>query len=68
VYASILRRLTITGLRRGMGGSRGWLYLGITAVGLRAIRRMAMPDDEVLYRTAIRAGDVFEIVTRKRPK
>jgi hypothetical protein len=65
VYAALLRRLTAGGMRKGLTGSTPWLVAGIVATGLRVIRRMAQ-EDEVLYRTAIKAGDVFEIVTRPR--
>ncbi len=61
----LLRRLTNTGLRRGFGGSRPWLVVGIIAVGGRALRRLANPKPEVLFRTALRPGDAFEI--RSRP-
>jgi hypothetical protein len=65
---TIIRRLTNTGLRRGLAGSRAWLVVGMGLVGYRIIRRIAMSDPEVLYRTAVRPGDVFEIITRSRPK
>ena len=61
---TLLRRLTSTGLRRGMGGSRPWLYAGIVAVGLRLLRRLAHPEPEVLYRTRVKPGDIFEITAR----
>ena len=64
MFAAVLRRLSLTGLRRGIGGSRAWLIVGILAAGTRALRHLARDDEEVLYRTAIRAGDVFEVVTR----
>jgi len=65
MLASWLSRLSSAGLRRGVGGSKLWLIIGMTAVGIRALRRIAADDsDAVLYRTAIKAGDVFEIVTR----
>jgi hypothetical protein len=66
VYASLLRRLTRKGLRNGMAGSTPWLIVGIVAGGLRLIARLARDEEEVLYRTAIKAGDVFEVVTRPK--
>jgi hypothetical protein len=57
----LLRRLTRTGLRRGMHGSRGWMVVGILSGGMRLLRRLAHHEDEILYRTAIKPGDVFEI-------
>ena len=47
-----------------MSGSTPWLIVGIVAGGLRLLRRIARDDEEVLYRTAVKAGDTFEIVTR----
>ena len=66
MYASLLRRLTSNGLRKGMSGSTPWLVVGIVAAGLRLLARIARDDEEVLYRTAIKAGDVFEVVTRPK--
>jgi hypothetical protein len=60
----LLRRLTRIGFRRGMSGSRYWLILGIVVGGVRALRQLAKQDEEVLYRTAVKPGDVFEIITR----
>jgi len=66
LYGSLLRRLTTDGMRRGMSGSTPWLVIAIVATGLRMLRRMARREDEILYRTVIRAGDVFEVVTRSK--
>ncbi|HUI48944.1 MAG TPA: hypothetical protein VL119_09625 [Acidimicrobiia bacterium] len=49
-----------------MSGSTPWLVIAIVATGLRMLRRMARREDEILYRTVIRAGDVFEVVTRSK--
>lgn len=65
MLSSILRRLNVTGLRRGLAGSRGWLYLGVAAGGLRILRRLAREGDEVLFRTQVRDGDVFEILASR---
>jgi hypothetical protein len=62
----LLRRMTTKGFRKGMNGSRGWLIVGILAGGVRLLRRVARDKDEVLYRTAIKPGDVFEVVTKPR--
>jgi hypothetical protein len=64
VLASALRRLTSAGFRRGVAGSRVWLVVGILAGGARLLRWLARDDEEVLYRTEIRPGDVFEVVTK----
>ncbi len=66
MYASLLRRLVGSGLRKGMSGSTPWLIVGIVAGGLRMLGRLAREDDAVVYRTAIKAGDVFEIITRPK--
>jgi hypothetical protein len=58
--------LTRRGFRNGMSGSTPWLLVGMAAGGLRLLRRLARDEDEVLYRTAIKAGDVFEVVARPR--
>jgi hypothetical protein len=41
---------------------------GVIAVGMRLLRRMAHPQPEVLYRTKVTAGDVFEITARRRQR
>jgi hypothetical protein len=66
MIASLLRRLTSNGLRKGISGSTPWLVVGIVAGGIRMIRHLARDDEEVLYRTAVKAGDVFEVVTRPK--
>jgi hypothetical protein len=66
VYASLLRRLTRNGLRKGASGSTPWLIVGMVAGGLRLVRHFARDEEEVLYRTAIKAGDVFEVVARPK--
>ena len=60
----LIRRASTTGLRRGLGGSKVWIVIGVVAVGARILMRMAESDQQVLYRTLIKDGDVFEIVTR----
>jgi hypothetical protein len=66
VYAALLRRLTASGFRRGMTGSTPWLVVGVLVTGIRILRRLSIPEEEVLYRTAVKAGDVFEVVTRTK--
>ena len=62
----LLRRLMRTGFRRGMsGGSQAWLVLGVTAVGVRALRKLARPAPELIYRAELHAGDRFEIASRR---
>ena len=62
---ALLRRAVRTGFRRGLSGSQGWLVLAVGALGLRALRKLAHPEPEVLYRTRVTTGDRFEITTRK---
>lgn len=62
---ALINRASTIGLRRGLTGNRTWLLLGIVAVGVRTLRRIAHRDEQVLYRTVVRAGDVFEIVGRQ---
>jgi hypothetical protein len=64
----IVRRLTNMGLRKGLAGQRGWLVVGIGLIGYRVIKRIAMSGDPVVYRTVVRPGEVFEIITKARPK
>ena len=70
MFEAIIRRLSTVGLRRGVNGNRPLLYIGIVALGIRTLRRIARgnPEEDVVYRTAIRAGDVFEIITKAPPK
>jgi hypothetical protein len=68
VVPDVIRRASIVGLRRGLGGSRPWVVIGVVAVGARILMRLAQEDEAVLYRTLIRPGDVFEIATGRDPK
>jgi hypothetical protein len=65
---SLLNRATRAGLRRGLSGSQrsqAWLVLGITALGMRALRKLARSAPEVVYRTEVRPGDRFEVTSRR---
>jgi hypothetical protein len=64
VFPELVRRASTTGIRRGLAGSKVWVVIGVVAVGIRILMRMAESDQQVLYRTLIKDGDVFEIVTR----
>ena len=66
MYLSLLRRLTTNGFRKGMAGSTPWLVVGLVAGGLRVLHRVARDDEEVLYRTVVKAGDMFEVVARPK--
>jgi hypothetical protein len=58
---ALLRRAMRAGFRRGMSGSQAWLVLGISALGIRTLRKLARSEPEVVYRTELRPGDRFEI-------
>ncbi len=64
----LLRTLTRTGFRKGLEGSRRWLIMGVVAVGIRTLQRLADTAPEVLYRTEVKTGDRFEITTRRPTK
>jgi len=64
MFEALLRQLTTTGWRRGRAGSRTWILIASVAGGLRLLRRVTRSQDEVLYRTRVRPGERFEIVTR----
>ena len=57
----LLSRLVRVGFRRGMSGSQAWLVLAVSALGLRALRKLAHPAPELVYRTELHAGDRFEL-------
>jgi hypothetical protein len=54
--------------RKTVNSSRLMMYMGILSAGLRLARRLLRDEPEVLYRTVIRAGDTFEILSRKPPR
>ena len=64
MLAAFLRRMTWTGIRRGMNGSNPWMIVAILAVGARTLRRLAHSEPEVLYRTKVQPGDRFVIRSR----
>jgi len=65
---AVLRQLTTTGWRRGRAGSRTWILVASVAGGVRLLRRVTRNQTEVLYRTRVRPGERFEIVTRAPAK
>ena len=62
---ALLRRAMRTGFRRGMSGSQAWLVLGVSAFGVRTLRKLARSTPEIVYRTELRPGDRFEIGSRR---
>ncbi len=63
MFDALLRQLTTTGWRRGRAGSRTWILVASVAGGMRLLRRVTRNRDEVIYRTRVRPGERFEIVT-----
>ncbi|MDZ4825671.1 MAG: hypothetical protein SGJ13_04300 [Actinomycetota bacterium] len=59
-----LRYLTQISFRRARAGSHVWMTTAIVAVGLRALRRVARNEPEIVYRTRVQPGDSFRITTR----
>jgi hypothetical protein len=68
MFDVLLRRLTMTGWRRGRAGSRTWLLVASFAGGFRLLRYVTRNQQDVLYRTRVRPGERFEIVTRAPEK
>ena len=52
----MLKTLVRVGFARGIGGSRGWLALGVIAGGLRLLRRMAKREADVVYLEELHPG------------
>ncbi len=52
----MLKSLVRIGFARGIGGSRGWLALGVTAGALRMLRRMAKREPDVVYLEELHPG------------
>jgi hypothetical protein len=64
----LLQRLARTGLRRGFSeGSRGWMFVGVSATMLRLARRALVQKPEVIYRSELQEGEAIEILT-SRPR
>jgi hypothetical protein len=63
----MMSRLVRTGLRRGvLEGSRGWLYVGLAAGGLRLLRRAVAPEPTTVYRAELKPGEGLEIRSARR--
>jgi hypothetical protein len=52
----MLKSLVRIGFARGIGGSRGWLAVGVVAGGLRMLSRMAKREPDVVYLEELRPG------------
>jgi hypothetical protein len=57
----MLKSLVRIGFARGIGGSRGWLALGVTAGGLRLLRKVAKREPDVVYREELHPGQSLVI-------
>lgn len=63
----MLQALARAGLRRGLlDGRRAWLWVGVTATGLRLFRRLAKPPPRVVHRQELHAGDAL-LITASAP-
>jgi hypothetical protein len=52
----MLKTLVRIGFARGIGGSRGWLAVGVVAGGLRMLRKMARREPDVVYLEELHPG------------
>lgn len=52
----MLKSLVRIGFARGIGGSRGWLALGVIAGALRMLRRMTRREPDVVYLEELHPG------------
>ena len=58
----LIATLGSRGLRRGLrGGSRVWLYVGVTATGLRLARRLLGGGEETVFAARLEPGEGLEI-------
>ncbi|MDQ4090442.1 MAG: hypothetical protein M3163_09090 [Actinomycetota bacterium] len=57
----MLKTLVRIGFARGIGGSRGWLALGVVAGGVRMLRRMAKREADVVYLEELHPGQSMVI-------
>ncbi len=61
----LVERAATLGMRRGMRGSRPWLWVGVVATGVRLLRWLAKPKPDVMYRAVLDPGQGLEISTRR---
>jgi len=66
VLTPFLRKTSYEGVRRGLSGSRFWMAIGVVAAGFRVLRWVARNDADILYRTKINPGEIFEVITKPR--
>jgi hypothetical protein len=66
--ARVIARFASTALRRGMhSGSRGWLYAGAAASGLKLLQSVAGRKEDV-FSIKLRPGEALEIREFRRAK
>ena len=64
----MLKSLIRIGFARGIGGSRGWLALGMTAGGLHLLRRAVKREPDVVYLEELYPGQSMVIQHFPRAK
>ncbi len=57
----MLKTLVRIGFARGIGGSRAWLALGVTAGALRVVRRALKREADVVYCEELHPGQSLVI-------
>ena len=57
----MLKTLRRIGLARGIGGSRGWLALGLAAGGLQMVRKALKREPDVVYCEELHPGQSLVI-------
>jgi hypothetical protein len=63
----LIGRLVRTGVRRGLrDGSRGWLYVGITAAAVGVLRRIFTEAPETVFETELEPGRGIEVRSVRR--
>jgi hypothetical protein len=63
----LARRLLRTGFRRGLEGSRGWLYVGMSVAALRVARRLLVEPPETVFETELKPGEAIQVRTIPPP-
>ncbi len=64
----MLKNLVRIGFARGIGGSRAWLAVGVTAGGLRMVRRALKREPDVVYCEELHPGQSLVIQHFPRDK
>lgn len=62
----MLKSLVRIAFARGLGGSRGWLAVGVMAGGLRMLHKMARREADVVYLEELHPGQ--SVVIRHFPR